>query len=611
MPEFVKPDPSLDTVPKLFHAQVKRFKDRVAMRDKVLGIWQEISWNQYRENVLAAGMGLLTLGVKKGRCVSIISENNPQWLYCDIAIQCIGAITVGIYPTNSAEELSYIIGHSESRVFFVENEEQLDKVLLTRKDMPMLEKVIVYDMEGLRNFRDPMVMSFDDFMALGKRETEKDPDRFDKLWPLVRPEDTALIVYTSGTTGPPKGAMISHRNVIWTNQALGQSNPIYEIDEILSFLPLCHIAERNMTTFSSLTYGQVVNFAESLETVPADIREISPHIFFAVPRIWEKFYSSIVLQMKDSTWLEKKTFAWAVKVGKKASVFKLDHQPLPIFLRIKYALAHFMVFRNLKRMLGLERGRFMFSGGAPISPDILKFFHAVGLPVREVYGQTEDTGPTAIHQGNDIKPGTVGKPIPGIKVKIADDGEILVKGPNVFQGYYRAPELTKEYIEDGWLHSGDVGRFDEQGNLIITDRKKDIIITSGGKNITPQYIENKLKFSPYINDSVVIGDGRKYLTGLIMIDNENVTQYAQDQRIPFTTYKSLCHNKEIIELIQNEVDKVNKTLAQVETIKKFRLIDVELNTDDPELTATMKLKRKYVNERFSELIEGMYIKSTL
>lgn len=252
----------------------------------------------------------------------------------------------------------------------------------------------------------------------------------------------------------------------------------------------------------------------------------------------------------------------------------------------------------------------MFSGGAPISPDILKFFHAVGLPVREVYGQTEDTGPTSIHQGNDIKLGTVGKPIPGIKVKIADDGEILVKGPNVFQGYYKAPELTKEYIKDGWLHSGDVGRFDEQGNLIITDRKKDIIITSGGKNITPQYIENKLKFSPYINDSVVIGDGRKYLTGLIMIDNENVTQYAQDQRIPFTTYKSLCHNEEIIDLIQNEVDKVNKTLAQVETIKKFRLIDVELNTDDPELTATMKLKRKYVNERFNDLIEGMYRRSS-
>ena len=606
MSECVKPDPSLDTVPKLFHAQVERFKDKVAMREKVLGIWQEISWNQYRENVRAAGMGLVALGIKRSQCVSIISENNPEWLYCDIATQCIGAITVGIYTTNSAEEVSYIINHSESRIFFVEDEEQLDKVLLTRKDLPMLKKVIVYDMEGLRNFKDPMVMSFDDFMTLGKSEAEKDPTRFDKLWPQVKPEDIALIVYTSGTTGPPKGAMLSHHNVIWTNRALGESNPVYETDEILSFLPLCHIAERNMTTFSSLTYGQVVNFAENLETVPEDIREISPHIFFAVPRIWEKFYSGIILRMQDSTWLEKKGFDWAIKVGEEASIYRLDHQPVPTFLRIKYDLAHFMVFRNLQRSLGLERGRFVFSGGAPISPDILKFFHAIGIPIREVYGQTEDTGPTTIHQGEDIKLGTVGKPIPGIKVKIADDGEILVKGPNVFQGYYKDPELTKDYIVDGWLHSGDVGKFDDEGNLVITDRKKDIIITAGGKNITPQYIENKFKFSPYINDAVVIGDGKKYLTALIMIDDENVTQYAQDQRIPFTTYKSLCHNEEIVDLIQKEVNKVNKTLAQVETIKKFRLIDIKLTTDDSELTATMKLKRKFVGERFNDLIEGMY-----
>ncbi|MCD6569851.1 MAG: AMP-binding protein [Deltaproteobacteria bacterium] len=606
MPKCVKPDPSLDTVPKLFHAQVERFKDKVAMREKVLGIWQEISWRKYRDNVRTVGMGLLKMGVEKGQCVSIISENNPEWLYCDIATQCIGAITVGIYTTNSAEEVFYILNHSESRVFFVEDEEQLDKVLLIKKDLPMLKKVIVYDMEGLRNFKDPMVMSFDDFMTLGKREAEKDPDRFDDLWPQVKPEDIALIVYTSGTTGPPKGAMLSHKNVIWTNQALGECNPVYETDEILSFLPLCHIAERNMTTFSSLTYGQVVNFAENLETVPEDIREVSPHIFFAVPRIWEKFYSNIILRMQDSTWLEKKVFNWAVKTGEKVSIYRLDHRQPPVYLRIKYALAYFMVFRNLKRSLGLERGRFVFSGGAPISPDILKFFHAIGIPLREVYGQTEDTGPTTIHQGEDIKLGTVGKPIPGIKVKIADDGEILVKGPNVFQGYYKDPELTKEYIKDGWLHSGDVGKFDDEGNLVITDRKKDIIITAGGKNITPQYIENKLKFSPYINDAVVIGDGKKYLTALIMIDDENVTQYAQDQRIPFTTYKSLCHNKEIIELIQKEVNKVNKTLAQVETIKKFRLIDIKLTTDDSELTATMKLKRKFVGERFNDLIKDMY-----
>ncbi len=606
MPGFVKPDSSLDTIPRLFHAQVKLFGDRIAIREKVLGIWQEISWIQYRENVLAVGMGLLELGVGKGDRISIISENNPEWLYCDIAIQCIGGITVGIYTTNSAEEVAYILNHSESRIFFVEDEEQLDKVLLVKKDLPVLKKVIVYDMKGLRNFSDPLVMSFKDFMILGKRAAEEDPARLDSIWPQVKSEDLALIVYTSGTTGPPKGAMLSHYNVTWTSRALGDANEVYETDEILSFLPLCHIAERNNSVFTALTYGLTVNFAENLETVPEDLREISPQIFFSVPRFWEKFYSNIILIMQESTWLEKKIFYWALRVGEGVSTLKLNHQPVPIFQRIKNAIAHFMVFKNLKLMLGLERGRYVFSGGAPISPDILKFFHAVGLPVREVYGQTEVCGPTSIHQGDDITLGTVGKPIPGIDVMIAEDGEILVKGPNVFQGYYKEPELTAEYLRDGWLHSGDVGRFDEKGNLLITDRKKDIIITSGGKNITPQYIENKLKFSPYINDAVVIGDARKYLTSLIMIDKENVTQYAQDQRIPFTTYKNLCHNEKIIDLIQNELDKVNKSLAQVETIKKFRLIDVELTNEDPELTATMKLKRKYVNERFSDRIEDMY-----
>ncbi|MBW1677271.1 MAG: long-chain fatty acid--CoA ligase, partial [Deltaproteobacteria bacterium] len=381
---------------------------------------------------------------------------------------------------------------------------------------------------------------------------------------------------------------------------------VNEADEILSFLPLCHIGERNISVFCAMICGWVVNFSENLEAVPENIREISPHTFFAVPRFWEKFYSSIVLRMKDSTRLEKKVFDWSLKVGEKARVYRFDRQRVPLLLKLKYALAHFMVYRNLKRLLGLERTEFAATGAAPISPDILKFYHAVGIPIREVYGQTESAGVASMHQGDEIKLGTVGKPLPGVEIKIAEDNEILIKGELVFQGYYGNQELTNEYVRNGWLYTGDVGEIDEEGYLIITDRKKDIIITSGGKNITPSYIENKLKFSPYINDAVVIGDAKKYLTALIMIDKENVTQYAQDNRIPFTTYKSLCHNEDIIELIQQEVDKVNKTLAQVEKLKKFRLIDVELTNEDPELTATMKLKRKYVSEHFGDIIAEMY-----
>ncbi|SHJ29363.1 long-chain acyl-CoA synthetase [Desulfatibacillum alkenivorans DSM 16219] len=606
MPTPVRLDPSLNTVPKLFHAKVKQFGDRVAMREKVLGVWQEISWNEYLDNVRIAGAALLALGVSKGECVSIISENNPEWLYCDIAVQCLGGISVGIYPTCSSEEVAYIINHSESRIFFVEDEEQLDKYLESRAELTCVEKVIVYDMEGLRKFKDDMVMSFDEFMAMGREERQKDPYRFEEIWPSVRPEDTAIVVYTSGTTGPPKGAMLSHNNITCANRMLVEANPVDEGNEILSFLPLCHVAERNCTTFQGLTSGVIINFAENLETVPEDLREISPHSFFAVPRIWEKFYSSIIIRMKDSTWLENKVFDWAVKTGRMIYALKAEEKPIPSMLKFKYFWAHLLVFRNMKRMLGLDRAAYMISGGAPIAPEILEFFHAAGLPIREVYGQTESTGPTTIHQGKDIKLGTVGKPCPGVEVRIAEDGEILVRGENVFQGYLKAPDATAETIVDGWLHSGDVGRMDDEGNLVIMDRKKDIIITAGGKNVTPQYIENKLKFSPYINDAVVIGDRRKYLTALVMIDKENVTQYAQEERIPFTTYKSLCHNQEINDLIQAEIAKVNKTLAQVETIKKFRLIDIELTSDDAELTATMKLKRKYVNQRFETLIADMY-----
>lgn len=599
-------NPELNTVPKLFHAQVERYQNRVAMREKILGLWQEITWRQYQERVHVAAMALLELGVEKGQCISIISENKPEWLYCDIATLCVGGITVGIYTTNASEEVAYVLNDTGSRLLFVEDEEQLDKVLLARNELPHLQKIVVFDMEGLRNFKDPMVMSFDLFMDQGSKALEKNPQAIDRLWPLVEPQDAALIVYTSGTTGRPKGAMISHGNVIWSSRAVLEASPAREGDEILSFLPLCHVAERNLTTFCAMVYGWVVNFAENLETVPENIKEISPDTFFAVPRFWEKFYSSIILRMQESTWVERKVFDWAIKIGESVRMYRFNKQAVPLHLQLGYQLAHFMVFRNLRNLLGLGKTRFATTGAAPIAPDILKFFHAVGIPIREAYGQTESSGVAAMHQGEDIKLGTVGKPLPGVEVKLAADNEILLKGEFVFQGYHGRPELTAEYVKNGWLYTGDVGEIDKDGFLKITDRKKDIIITSGGKNITPSYIENKLKFSPYINDAVVIGDGRKFLSSLIMIDKENVTQFAQDNRIPFTTYKSLCHNQAITELIQQELDKINKTLAQVEKLKKFRLIDVELTSEDPELTATMKLKRKYVSENFSDLITEMY-----
>jgi long-chain acyl-CoA synthetase len=382
-------------------------------------------------------------------------------------------------------------------------------------------------------------------------------------------------------------------------------NPGNKNDEMLSFLPLCHIAQRT-SVFNQLLAGYKINFVEELATVPENMQEVSPTVFFAVPRIWEKFYSALILTMKDSTRLEKLAFKWATGVGQKVSEYRLNGDKPPFYLRALFKLADWIVLKNLKKIIGLDRARYCISGAAPISPDLLKFYHGLGIDIREVYGQTENCGPTSIHYENDVKFGTVGKALPRAQIKIAEDGEILLKGPHVFMGYYNNPEKTRETIVDGWLYTGDVGRIDEDGHLIITDRKKDIIITAGGKNITPSEIENELKFSPYINDAVVIGDRRKYLTTLIMVDDENVMKYAQDNRVPFTTYASLTKTKEVIELIQKEVNRANKKFARVESIKKFRLIDIQLTTDDEEITPTGKLKRNFVSEKFKEEIESMY-----
>ena len=595
-----------NTVPLLFWRRVHEWADRTAMREKEFGIWKDISWGTYGEKAKYAGLGLFRLGLEKGDRVAIISENNPEWLYSDMGILAGGGVTVGIYPTDSPEQVEYVVGHSGSRFYIAEDEEQLDKILQVRENISHLEKIIVMDMEGLRHFKDPMVMSFDELLALGKEENQQEPELFERLIRGPGPGDLAILIYTSGTTGPPKGAMISHQNILSVMEMANEVNPGFEDDEILSFLPLCHIAQRTVSVFNPLQVPFIVNFVEELDTVPENIREVSPTVFFAVPRIWEKFYSGLVLRMRDSSRLEKLAFKWALNIGKRVSDHRLSQSEPPLYLSLLFKLADWTVLKNLKKSVGLDRARYLLSGAAPISPDLLKFYHSLGLDMREVYGQTENCGPTSIHYENDVKFGTVGRALPRAQIKIAEDGEILLKGPHIFMGYFNDPEKTEETIVDGWLHTGDVGELDEDGHLIILDRKKDIIITSGGKNITPSEIENQLKFNPYINDAVVIGDGRKYLTALIMIDDENVMEYAQENRVPFTTYASLTRAPEVIKLVQREVDTVNKKFARVETIKKFRLIDIKLTEDDDEITPTMKLKRKFVNEKFKDAIESMY-----
>ncbi len=595
-----------DTVPKLFFHRVEKYKDRVALRKKDLGIWEKITWLQYGGMVRRVGMGLVALGLKPKDRVAIIGESRPEWLYADLGNLSVNGISVGVYTTCSAEEVKYHLSHSEARFFFVEDEEQLDKALEIRDQLPKLEKIIVMDMKGLRHFNDPMVISFDELLEKGRELDEKDPALFEQRVEKTRPEDIATFVYTSGTTGPPKAALLSHFNVLSNSNAFAKHVPAFDTDVILSYLPLCHIGERTMSVYHAINMGFTVFFAESPDTVPENLREVSPTFFFGVPRIWEKFHSAINIGVQNATWFKRQSYRLAMKVGETAARKKMSHQRLSFLFWSINQLASVTVFRKTKKLLGIDRARFALSGAAPISPDVLRYFHALGVNIRESYGMTETSSLISMHKDGNIRLGTCGEPLPGVEVKIGKDGEIIVRGDNIFQGYFKDEENTKRALVDGWLHTGDLGEMDEDGSLRITGRQKDVMITSGGKNVSPQYIENMLKSSPYIVDGVVIGDGRKYLTAIIIVDEDNVIKYAQDNRVPFTTYASLTKTKEILKLIGDEVQKVNAKLARVEQIKKFAITEKILDQEDDELTPTMKVKRKKISEVYKDLIESMY-----
>jgi long-chain acyl-CoA synthetase len=589
--------------PTLFFEQAARFKDRVALRHKDFGIWHRISWWEYAAGVREVAAGLISLGVGHGDRVSILGENRPEWLICDLAVMTIGGITCGIYTTSAAEEVAYIVGHSESKVIFIENEEQVDKILQILPEVN-LKKVIVWDNKGLWGFSQEKVTFFTDFLKDSKEYLRNNPHCVEARLGSVRSDDTAMIIYTSGTTGRPKGAMISHRNIIELTDSFVQANPSFETDEVVSYLPLSHIYENLISLFQSIWAGGTVNFVESPDTLPQNLREVSPTIFASVPRLWEKFASAIEIRMSDAPPFKQALYRLAVGVGFKY-VRTREKTREHLLWGFLYWPLYFAVLYHLKRQIGFERIRWAICGAAPAAPELFEYYNALGVPLREGYGQTESTGVIAVQRLDRPRWGYVGEPIPNVEVKIAEDGEILARGPGVFQGYFKEPELTAETIRDGWLYTGDVGAM-EDGFLKILDRKKDIIITAGGKNITPAFIENKLKFNPYVQDAVVIGERRKYLVALILIDEDNVTKYAQDHRIPFTTFEDLTTRPEIKKLIDQEVYKVNQTLAQVETIKRMALLPRRFYEEDGDVTPTKKVKRRFVEKHYAELIESLY-----
>ncbi len=616
MQPAIPPEQTIDvegntTVSALFRHRRNQFGERVAHREKDLGIWKSYSWNDYYRHACQIGAGLVSLGLKRGQVVAILSEDNRYWLYCDMGIVLVGGITTGVYTTDSASQLSYLMNDSEAPFLFIENDEQLDKYLEARdsKDgdgMAGVEKVIVYERDGLRDFHDDKVIFIDELLELGQAWLDQHPGFIDAEIEKADGNDTLMLVYTSGTTGPPKGAMISHRNMLYQ---IAYAIPMLEVedtDEQLCFLPLCHIYERLLSVYGQLGAGTTVNFSESVDTIFDNMREVSPHSFAAVPRFWEKVYSQVQIRRSEATVIGRWAFDRALKTGGEV-VAQTERGSVSPLLKLRYRIWDFLVLSNLRHLLGMNRMRRGGSGAAPISPELLRWFDSIGVPLREGYGATESAGVISTNIKADNSIGTVGKALPGTEIRIADDGEILVRGPNVFQGYWNKPEKTAETISaDGWLHTGDVGHLNEQQALTITGRLKDIIITAGGKNITPAEIESQLKFSPYVSDAIVIGDRRKYLTCLVMIDQENVEKYAQDNQVPFSDFASLCAANEVVELIGAEVEAVNKLFARVEQIKEFRLIDVLLTAEDEELTPTMKLKRSFVEKAHSKLIDSMY-----
>jgi long-chain acyl-CoA synthetase len=591
-PELARARAGTDTITHRLLRQAVERPSTIAYQTKVDGRWQPTTYGTFVEQVRAAARALIALGFQRGSKVAILGFNRPEWVILDHAAMMAGGAAAGIYTTCSADEVQYIIHHSEALVVLVEDAAQLAKVKAKRGELPLLKTIVM--MRGATATGDD-VLTWDDFLARAEAISEA---TLDERIDAIDQAELATLIYTSGTTGPPKGVMLSHGNLAWTSRALLDVAGSRPPDVSLSYLPLSHIAEQMATIHMPATAGSTVYFAESLEKIADNIKDCRPTVFFGVPRIWEKFHAVLSAKLGEVTGVKRRLVDWSRTVCREVNARRDRGEALPMALELKYRLAQRLVIGKLKTALGFDRADFLISGAAPIAVDVLEFFASIDLPIREIYGQSEDTGPTSYNLPGKTKLGSVGPPLPGLQVKLADDGEIMIKGPNVFLGYYKEPEATAECLVDGWLCSGDLGALDAEGFLTITGRKKEIIITAGGKNIAPKNIEAALKESPLVAEAVVIGDRRKFLTALITLDEEAARKLVPDG--------DLAAAEPIRAAIQAQVDRANEALARVEQIKKFTILSRQFGIDTGELTPTMKIKRKVVATNFASEIEAMY-----
>ena len=601
------------TVPSRIRRRALETPERVALREKRFGIWQEISWRGYWEQVELAAHGLTALGVAPGDRVAIQSENRPEWLYADVATVAVRAMTVGLYPTNPPAEVAYLLADSGAKVLVAEDQEQVDKALEVKDRLPGLERIVYVEPRGVRTYDDPALLSWTELLELGRAARDRHPGLLEELAAQVAGDDVATLIYTSGTTGPPKGAMLTVANIDFAIQALVDGGGFFEApgpeDVTLSYLPLCHVAERIATEWVNAAAGTQVHFAESIETVQDNLREVQPTLFFAVPRIWEKIRATVEIKMASASPVKRANYRlWMGQAARIGAELVASGGAHTRSTRLRYALGYPFLFRSLRKRLGLARCRFAGSGAAPIAPELLQWFYGLGVVIHEIYGMTENSAVATANRAGRVKVGTVGEPHPDVELRVDEEqGEILTRHPGVFAGYWGKPDKTAEVLgADGWLRTGDVGEWVDGTHLRVVDRLKDILITSGGKNVSPSEIENSLKFSPYVREAVVLGDRRPYLTALIGIELDTVGEWAQRRRIPYTTYRDLSEKPEVIKLVQGIVNETNKKFASVETIKKFRMLPKELDHEDGELTATQKVKRSALAAAFGDLVDSMY-----
>jgi long-chain acyl-CoA synthetase len=608
-----EPIPDDTTFPKLLYALADRHgADRIALQEKRYGIWQPVSWAAYRARVRDVAHGLAQLGVRPGDVVAVLGDNRPEWLISELAVQSLGACVVGIYPTSVGEEIVHILSHARVRVVVAEDQEQVDKLIRLWDRLDSVEAVIYYDPRGLEHYDQDYLLEFTTVEARGREYERAHPGRLDEQIAAGRASDIAVICTTSGTTARPKLAMLSHRNLLSMGRSLMAIDPLDANDRYVSFLPFAWIGEQMLTLACGLQAGFTVSFPEEANTVRADLREIGPHVMFSPPRIWEDMLSSVQVRVGEAGWLKRAAFAWGHGVGGRVADRRVKGERVRALDRLLGLVADLVALRPVREQLGLTRIKRCYTGGAPLGPDVFRFFHAIGVNLKQIYGQTEICGIAVAHRDAAVTFNTVGGPIPATELAIADDGEILLRSPAVFQGYYRNEEASRDAIDqDRWLHTGDAGFVDENDHLVVIDRAKDVMRAPDGTQFSPAFIENKIKFSPYVEEVVafggdVAGSARQFITAMITIDMRTVGAWAEREHLSYTTYTDLAQKPAVYQLIAEEVHRANQDLPESVRVRRFLLLHKQLDPDDEEITRTRKVRRGVISERYGELIEALY-----